>query len=78
MQQTQVNFSQLETIKLAIMKLFFYYWRHYLKKKLKIEKGDTPKTLAQQFYKTEVVEYLEAIEWDRDHPENAESNSIKS
>ena len=36
-------------------------------------KGDTPKTLAQQFYKDEVVEYLEAVEWDRDHPEQAES-----
>ena len=38
-----------------------------------ILKGDTPKTLAQQFYKDHVTEYLEAIEWDRDHPEQAES-----
>ena len=36
-------------------------------------KGDTPKTLAQQFFKDQVVEYLEAVEWDRDHPEQAES-----
>ena len=37
------------------------------------DQGDTPKTLAQQFYKDAVVEYLEAVEWDRDHPEQAES-----
>lgn len=37
------------------------------------DQGDTPKTLAQQFYKDSVVEYLEAVEWDRDHPEQAES-----
>jgi hypothetical protein len=29
--------------------------------------------LAQQFFKDEVVQYLEAVEWDRDHPEQAES-----
>ena len=29
------------------------------------DQGDTPKTLAQQFYKDEVVEYLEAVEWVR-------------
>ena len=37
------------------------------------DQGDTPKTLAQQFFKDKVVEYLEAVEWDRDHPEQAES-----
>lgn len=37
------------------------------------DQGDTPKTLAQQFFKDQVVEYLEAVEWDRDHPEQAES-----
>jgi hypothetical protein len=40
-------------------------------------KGDTPKTLAQQFFKDEVVQYLEAVEWDRDHPEQAESKRKK-
>lgn len=44
------------------------------KKNFLFFKGDTPKTLAQQFYKDEVVQYLEAVEWDRDHPEQAESN----
>jgi hypothetical protein len=38
------------------------------------DQGDTPKTLAEQFFKIEVVEYLEALEWERDHPEQAESN----
>ena len=42
-----------------------------------ILKGDTPKTLAQQFFKDEVVQYLEAVEWDRDHPEQAESKESK-
>jgi ankyrin repeat domain-containing protein 42 len=37
------------------------------------DQGDTPKTMAQQFFKDHVSEYLEAIEWDRDHPEQAES-----
>ncbi|RNA14408.1 ankyrin repeat domain-containing 42 [Brachionus plicatilis] len=37
------------------------------------DQGDTPKTLAQQFYKDSIVEYLEAVEWDRDHPEQAEN-----
>lgn len=41
------------------------------------DQGDTPKTLAQQFFKDHVTEYLEAIEWDRDHPEQAESNLNK-
>lgn len=37
------------------------------------DQGDSPKTLAQQFFKDHVTEYLEAIEWDRDHPEQAEN-----
>ena len=45
---------------------------------IRIKKGDTPKTLAQQFYKTETVEYLEAVEWDRDHPEHAESKQFNN
>ena len=33
------------------------------------DQGETPKNLAQQFYKHHVVEYIEGIEWERDHPE---------
>ncbi len=29
--------------------------------------------LAQQFYKENIVEYIANIEWERDHPEEAES-----
>lgn len=39
------------------------------------DQGETPKNLAQQFYKHNVVEYIEGIEWERDHPEEAESRS---
>ena len=39
------------------------------------DNGETPKTLAQQFYKDNVVEYCNNIEWERDHPEEAESKS---
>ena len=37
------------------------------------DNGETPKMLAQQFYKETVVEYIGNIEWERDHPEEAES-----
>lgn len=37
------------------------------------DQGETPKDLAQQFYKDVVVEYINGIEWERDHPEEAES-----
>ena len=37
------------------------------------DNGETPKMLAQQFYKDQVVEYIGNIEWERDHPEEAES-----
>lgn len=37
------------------------------------DNGETPKMLAQQFYKDQIVEYIENIEWERDHPEEAES-----
>ena len=37
------------------------------------DNGETPKMLAQQFYKDSVVEYISNIEWERDHPEEAES-----
>lgn len=39
------------------------------------DQGETPKDLAQQFYKDVVVEYINGIEWERDHPEEAESES---
>ena len=37
------------------------------------DQGETPKVLAQQFYKETIVEYINGIEWERDHPEEAES-----
>ena len=37
------------------------------------DNGETPKMLSQQFYKESVVEYICNIEWERDHPEEAES-----
>ena len=37
------------------------------------DNGETPKMLAQQFYKETVVEYIANIEWERDHPEEAEN-----
>lgn len=40
------------------------------------DNGETPKMLAQQFYKDQVVEYISNIEWERDHPEESESKDI--
>ncbi len=37
------------------------------------DNGETPKMLAQQFYKESIVEYIANIEWGRDHPEEAGS-----
>ena len=37
------------------------------------DNGETPKMLAQQFYKESVIDYIANIEWERDHPEEAES-----
>ena len=37
------------------------------------DQGETPKDLAQQFYKDNIIEYITGIEWERDHPEEAES-----
>ena len=37
------------------------------------DQGETPKDLAQQFYKDNILEYITGIEWERDHPEEAES-----
>ncbi|KAH3844152.1 hypothetical protein DPMN_086406 [Dreissena polymorpha] len=36
------------------------------------DQGETPKDLAQQFYKDAIIEYINGIEWERDHPEQAE------
>jgi len=35
--------------------------------------GETPQMLAERFYKSDVFEYISNIEWERDHPEEAES-----
>ncbi|XP_033104382.1 ankyrin repeat domain-containing protein 42-like isoform X2 [Anneissia japonica] len=37
------------------------------------DNGETPKTLAQQFYKQACVDYINAVEWERDHPEDQEN-----
>ncbi len=37
--------------------------------------GETPKMLSHQFYKQQVVDYITNIEWERDHPEETESES---
>jgi len=37
------------------------------------DQGDTPKSLAEQFYKDDCCTYLDALEWERNHPEQAES-----
>lgn len=35
--------------------------------------GEVPKDLANRFYKENVVNYIEAIEWNKEHPEKSES-----
>ncbi|CAF1539547.1 unnamed protein product, partial [Didymodactylos carnosus] len=37
------------------------------------DQGDTPKSLAQQFYKEDCVNYLDALEWEKDNAEQAEN-----
>ncbi|XP_038069458.1 ankyrin repeat domain-containing protein 42-like [Patiria miniata] len=37
------------------------------------DNGETPKTLASQFYKQNCVDYINAVEWERDHPEDEEN-----
>ena len=39
------------------------------------DQGDTPKSLAEQFYKEDCCTYLDALEWEQDHPEQAESKA---
>ena len=40
------------------------------------DQGETPKSLAEQFFKEDCCNYLDALEWEKDHPEQAESKSI--
>jgi ankyrin repeat domain-containing protein 42 len=42
------------------------------------DQGDTPKALAEQFYKEDCCTYLDALEWEHDHPEQAESKKLKN
>ncbi|KAL3846546.1 hypothetical protein ACJMK2_017525 [Sinanodonta woodiana] len=37
------------------------------------DQGETPRDLAQQFYKDHIIEYIQGVEWERDHPEEAEN-----
>ncbi|CAF0780144.1 unnamed protein product [Adineta ricciae] len=37
------------------------------------DQGDTPKSLAEQFFKESCCKYLDALEWEQDHPEQAEN-----
>ncbi|CAF3866860.1 unnamed protein product [Rotaria magnacalcarata] len=37
------------------------------------DQGDTPKSLAEQFFKENCCTYLDALEWENDHPEQAEN-----
>ncbi|XP_067039785.1 ankyrin repeat domain-containing protein 42-like isoform X1 [Acropora muricata] len=37
------------------------------------DQGDTPKNLAQQFYKKDCIDYLNAVEYDLLHPEDEEN-----
>ena len=40
------------------------------------DQGETPKDLAQQFYKENVIDYVNGLEWERDHPEETESRLL--
>lgn len=37
------------------------------------DQGETPRNLAQQFYKENIMTYIDGIEYERDHPEQQES-----
>lgn len=39
------------------------------------DQGDTPKSVAEQFFKENCCTYLDALEWEQDHPEQAESKT---
>lgn len=38
--------------------------------------GETPKDLAQRFYKDNILEYISHIEYEEDHPEKEESECL--
>lgn len=38
--------------------------------------GDTPKNLAHQFCKKHVVDYIDNLEWERQHPEEAKNRTF--
>jgi hypothetical protein len=42
------------------------------------DQGDTPRSLAEQFFKQDCCHYLDALEWEHDHPEQAESEQYTS
>ncbi|KAG2456655.1 ANR42 protein, partial [Polypterus senegalus] len=37
------------------------------------DQGETPKDLAQRFYKSSITQYIEAVEYERDHPQEQET-----
>uniref|UniRef100_A0A8C3RHM0 Uncharacterized protein n=1 Tax=Chelydra serpentina TaxID=8475 RepID=A0A8C3RHM0_CHESE len=44
--------------------------------KARNDHGETPKDLAQRFYKENIVQYIDSVEHERDHPEEQESDDI--
>ncbi|XP_064615076.1 ankyrin repeat domain-containing protein 42-like [Liolophura sinensis] len=40
------------------------------------DQGETPRNLAQQFYKENIMTYIDGIEYERDHPEQQENLSF--
>ena len=38
--------------------------------------GETPRDLAQQFYKENILEYIDHVQHELDHPEEAESECL--
>ncbi|XP_032626559.1 ankyrin repeat domain-containing protein 42 isoform X2 [Chelonoidis abingdonii] len=41
--------------------------------KARNDHGETPKDLAQRFYKDNIVQYIDSVEHERDHPEEQEN-----
>ncbi|KAG8568563.1 hypothetical protein GDO81_014064, partial [Engystomops pustulosus] len=36
-------------------------------------KGENPKELARRFYKERIIQYIDSMEYERDHPEEGEN-----
>ncbi|KAM3936443.1 ankyrin repeat domain-containing protein 42 [Leptodactylus fuscus] len=36
-------------------------------------KGETPRDLARRFYKEKIIQYIDGVEYERDHPEESEN-----